>query len=225
MRPIFGLLLLIASVSAHALRDVAPEGVTVAGSWVVNAAESDDGEALLARRMEEMRQEQRRDAERHRRRMQNDPFAWEPEFAPPARTPQFIAAMEERERNRRRLLGLTKQLRIEHDTLGKKITIVTDFETRRYDAGERSQVSLPQGQLADSRSGWDGEWFVIERDARDGPRITEKFRVLKKTDQLEMQVSIRGDSILSGLKLRRVFGRATAEARLKSSDEVMGPVR
>ena len=66
---------------------------------------------------------------------------------------------------------------------------------------------------------------MIERSARDGPRVTEKYRRLKKTDQLEMLVTIRGDSSLAGMKLRRVFDRAPAEARTTPSKDVMGPVR
>jgi hypothetical protein len=223
-RLILSLILLAAASSAHALKSTARNGVMLAGQWTVNVQASDDGEAMLARRMEELAKQQHRAAQRQQRRMQNDPFAWEPQFTAPEHTPQFIAAMAERERNRRRLLGLTKQLRIEQDAGGARVTIATDFETRRYDAGRRTQVSLPQGQLADSSSGWDGDWFVIERNARNGPRITEKFRRLGKTDQLEMLVTIKGDSALSGLKLRRVFDRAQAEANVIRGEDA-GPVR
>lgn len=219
------LLLLGASLPANALKNAAPPEVTIAGRWTVNAALSDDGEAMLARRRQEQMERMRREEERRRRRLENDPYYWEPEFAPPERTPQSVAAMQERERRVRQMLGLTKFLTIEQDARGSKLTIVSDFETRRLDAGSRSQVSLPQGQLADAEYGWDGEWFVIERRARNGPRIVERYRRLKKTDQLEMQVSIKGESTLSGMKLRRVFDRAPAEARAKPSDEVMGPVR
>lgn len=213
------------ALDAHALKNTLPEGVDLRGIWVMNAQASDDGEAMLAKRMKELAEQARRDEARWRKRIEKDPYAWMPEFSPPERTPQFIAAMAERDRNRRRMLGLTNRLEIDHDDRGGKLTLTTDFETRRYDAGERTQVSLPQGPLADSRSGWDGEWFVIRRDARRGPRITEKFRILRKTGQLEMQVAIKGDSILSGLKVRRVFDRAPAAAQLKPSAEVMGPVR
>ena len=217
--------LLAAAFNAHAFKDAARPDVSLAGRWVVNAQQSDDGEAMLAKRREELMKEQRRYEERRRRRMQNDPFAWEPEFAPPERTPQFIAAMEERERRMRQMLGLTKFLDIDQDERGSKLTIVSEFETRRLDAGSRSQVSLPQGQLADLRCGWDGEWFVIERSSREGPRINERFRVNKKSGQLEMQVAIKGDSALSGMKVRRVFDRAPSEARAKASGEGVGPVR
>ena len=92
------LLLWFAAAHAFAASAVAPADVTLEGRWSVNVAQSDDGEALLGKRMEEIRKEQQRLEERHRRRMQDDPFAWEPEFTPPENTPQFRLRMEERDR-------------------------------------------------------------------------------------------------------------------------------
>jgi hypothetical protein len=204
---IAALVLLCASGLAAALNAVAPADVSLDGRWTVNESVSDDGEALLARRMDEEMKRMRRMEEQRRRRMQDDPFAWEPEFGPPERTPQNLAAQEERDRDLRQMLGMTKFLDIRQTDRGAKVAIESEFETRRYDAGARTQVSLPQGQLADSRSGWEGEYFVIERNSRGGPRITEKYRRLKKTDQLELQTVVKGDSMLSGLKVRRVFDR------------------
>jgi hypothetical protein len=224
-RSLVVLALLVTSLPANALKNAAPAGVSLEGHWQVNTAQSDDGEAMLAQRREEQMKRMRKEEERHRRRMRNDPFAWEPEFTQPERTPQRIAAMEERERRTRQMLGMTKFLNIEQDERGTKLTITSEYETRRLEAGSRSQVSLPQGQLADSQTGWDGEWFVIDRDADDGPRITEKYRLLKKSDQLETLVTIRGESMLAGMKLRRVFDRAPAEARASTSAEIVGPVR
>ena len=217
------LLMTLATSPALALKTTAPAEASIDGRWTVNVQASEDGEALLAKRMQEIGREQRRLEERHRRRMQNDPFAWEPEFTPPADTPQFRARMEERDRSVRRMLGMTKFLDIKQSADGSKVDLQSEFETRRYNTGQRTQVSLPQGQLADSKSGWDGEWFVIERDANDGPRITEKFRRLKKTDQLEALVTIKGDSMLSGLKLRQIFDRSTEQP--KPRDPNAGPIR
>jgi hypothetical protein len=219
---VLGLLMLFASLPLQARDAVAPKDVTLGGRWVVNAAASDDGEALLAKRMEEIAKEQRRFEERHRRRMDNDPFAWEPEFTPPADTPQFRARMEERDRGIRQTLGMTKFLNIKQGERGTKLEVVSEFDTRRLDSGSRSQVSLPQGQLADLRAGWDRDAFVIERHSRDGPRISERYRWLKKTDQLEVLTQIKGDSMLSGMKLRRVFDRAPEPV---ARDPALGPVR
>jgi hypothetical protein len=209
---IAALVILCMSGVALALNAAAPDEVSLDGRWTVNDAMSDDGEALLQRRMEEEMKRMRRMEEQRRRRMEEDPFAWEPEFGPLERTPQNVAAQEERDRDLRQMLGMTKLLTIKQTEQGAKVAIETDFETRRYDAGARTQVSLPQGQLADSHSGWEGEWFVIERNSRDGPRITERYRRLKKTDQLELQTVVKGDSMLSGMKVRRVFDRLASEA-------------
>ena len=219
-RLLFGLVLI--GAYAHALNAVAPAEVTLEGRWAVNATASDDAEALLARRIEEEMRDQRRYEERRRKRMEEDPFAWEPEFTPPANTPQYRARMEDHDRATRRMLGITKLLNITQSGQGGKMEIASDFETRRFDAGSRSQVSLPQGQLADQRSGWEGEWFVIERSSRDGPRISERYRRLKKTDQLEVLTQVKGDSMLSGMKLRRVFDRTAASAPMNPAS---GPIR
>jgi hypothetical protein len=211
-----------ASLHAVAASSSAPEGVTLEGRWKANTTLSDDGEALLAKRMAEMRKDQRRYEERRRKQMENDPFAWEPEFTPPADTPQFRARMEERDRSIRQTLGMTNFLAITQGEGGTKLTVVSDFETRRLEAGSRSQVSLPQGQLADLRPGWERDVFVIERRSRDGPSITERYRLLK-TDQLEVLTQIKGRSMLSGMKLRRVFDRAAGEPPPR--DPAAGPVR
>jgi hypothetical protein len=224
MRPLFlGFFMLFLAASAQALDSAARAGVDLQGRWVLNSQASDDAEAILARRMEEQRKRAQRIEEQRRRRMERDPYAWEPEFTPPERTPQNLAAMEERRRAVRQMLGMTKLLEIEQSAGGSKLTIRSDFDTRRFDAGSRSQVSLPAGPLADQRCGWAGEWFVIERSARQGPRITERYRRLAKTDQLELQVAIKGNTPLAGIKLRRIFDRASAAATT-TPVEVLGPV-
>lgn len=216
-------LLLLTSTAVLAWKNVAPADVTIEGRWVVNGSQSDDAEAWLAKRREEDMTRMRRFEAERKRRMESDPFAWEPEFTPPERTPQNRMMMEERERAVRQMMGATRFLNIKQTDNGARLELVSEFDTRRYDAGAETQVSLPQGQLADSTSGWDGEWFVIERSARQGPRITEKYRLLKKTDQLEAQITIKGNSMLSGLKLRRVFDRG--EVDTTPIDPAAGPVR
>jgi hypothetical protein len=224
LRPLITLFLLSISFSACALKTTAPADMSLDGRWSLNQAASEDGEALLAKRMEEEMKDMRRREERRRRQMQNDPFAWEPEFGPLSRTPQNLAAQAERDRDLRQMLGMTKFLNIKQTDGGAKVSIQSEYETRRYDAGSRSQVSLPQGQLADSQSGWEREWFVIERRSRGGPRITEKYRLLKKTDQLELQTIIKGDSMLSGMNLRQVFDRVIGEP-VAAGGPSAGPVR
>jgi len=219
----FALLLLCVSGVASALKSTAPAAVSLDGRWSVNTALSDDAEQMLTQRRDEDMKRMQRQEEQRRRRMQNDPFAWEPEFAPAERTPQNRAMMEERERAVRQMLGMSKFLNIKQSAGGGQLEIVSEFETRRLSSGVRSQVSLPQGQLADAEAGWDGEWFVIQRNARQGPRITERYRWIKKTDQLEALITIKGDSALAGMKVRRVFDRDVAQAA--PMNPAAGPVR
>jgi hypothetical protein len=223
MRLILSVFLICLAASASALTPVAPGDVTLDGRWTVNTTLSDDGEKLLQRRMADEMKEQRRYEERRRKRMENDPFAWEPEFSPPADTPQYRARMADRDRAIKQMLGLTKFLNIKQTDRGAKVEIVSEFETRRLTSGARSQVSMPQGQLADLKTGWERDAFVIERSARDGPRISEKYRWLAKTNQLEVLTTIKGDSMLSGMKLRRVFDRAPPETAPASP--TAGPTR
>lgn len=225
LRLLLALFLLYASSSAYALRAAAPADVDLTGHWLVNLAQSDDAQALLERHLEKERQRAQRLEEQRQRSMQNDPFAWEPEYVPPERTPQYLAAMRERQRAVHQMLGITRRLEISQTEGGAQLTIGSDFETRRLEAGRRSQVSLPQGQLADAENGWDGQWFVIERRARQGPRITERYRLLKDTDQLELRVTVKGRSPLSGMKLRRIFERVSTAAQAAPEDSFMGPVR
>ena len=119
----------------------------------------------------------------------------------------------------RRMLNITETLRIEQQ--GSRIELASAAETRRVTAGERSQVSMPQGGLADSKVGWDGEWLVIDRSVRDGPRVVERFRLLKN-GRLEYRMAWSGDTELSGLSVRRIFHRSTPAP---NPDPAVGPIR
>jgi hypothetical protein len=90
-------------------------------------------------------------------------------------------------------------------------------------AGSRTQVSMPEGELADSRVGWDGQWFVIDRSVHGGPHVVEKYRLMPKTGQLEYEMKWSGQSELAGMKIRRVFDRSTAAP--PPADPAAGPTR
>ena len=194
----------------------------LSGRWVLNAALSDDAEALLAERLEK---ERRRYSQERRRDDLMRPPGMPPQIdvegqgtrsARPVR-----AARRRRDEAYRRLLDISDVLTIEQS--GSQVQIVSTMSSRRLEAGSRSQVSMPQGDLADSEVGWNGEWFVIERRVRRGIRIVEKFRLLAKTGQLEYRLAIGGDSELSRLKVRRVYERASGMAAPRNPS--VGPVR
>ena len=87
-----------------------------------------------------------------------------------------------------------------------RVQISSKVDTNTYDAGSKSQVSMPQGELADQSVGWDGPWFVVRRRASRGPQMIYKYRLLKN-DQLETQLNWSGDSPLAGMKVHRIYDR------------------
>lgn len=219
-------LVLLASCASASFDVVSPQGVDLSGHWRLNAALSDDAEKMLQERMDEERRE--RDKWLRRARENNVlglPPLGEPEpgaegGAAPANRPA------QQRRNRRdvelrKMLGISDTLAIKQS--GAKIDIISQVDSRRFEAGTQSQVSLPQGELADSSVGWDGQWFVIERKSRKGPRVVEKYRWLKKTDQLESQLAWSGESPLAGINVRRVYDRVIGD--IPPPDPAKGPYR
>jgi hypothetical protein len=200
------------------------------GAWVLNVGESDDAEQMLEDRLEEERAKFRRQMERWQRARgargepQLPPIGAEGVDVPAAGREARARVMRRREREERlfrRMLGISQTLHIRHE--GNRVEILSAVESRRFDAGSETQVSMPEGQLADSRVGWDGEWFVVSRRARGGPSVVEKFRVLSRTDQLEYYMAWSGETELNGMKVRRIYDRAAGELPPPNPDR--GPVR
>ena len=223
-------LFLAVAPSAHAAyKAAAPEGVDLTGHWKINPAKSDDAEALLQERLAEERKEREKWMKRAR---QTDELGIPPIGMPPPPPPADPNAQAKpqtpaSQRRNRGLDELRRQLAIS-DTLsikqsGAQIDITSAVDARRFDAGIESQVSMPQGMLADSDVGWDGQWFVIERRVKRGPRVSEKYRWLKKTDQLEYILSWGGDTILSGIKVHRIYDRMSQPP--PAPDPESGPTR
>lgn len=220
---IIAALLLNVSV-AFALNATSKGGIDLSGRWNINYALSDDAEVLLAKRQEEEMKERRRWQERERGRTPLEQLD-EPVIAPPMGDPRFGREKRNaRETEFRRLLGVTKSLEILQPPDGATVEIRSDVETRKFQSGLRSQVSMPEGMLADSDVGWNGEWFTIERKARKGPRVVEKYRRLKKTDQLESIIAWSGETPLEGIKVHRIFDRAVGTAP-PPPDPNRGPVK
>jgi hypothetical protein len=197
----------------------------LSGSWQLNAALSDDAEYMLEKRQ---REEYERYIQWRRRQERNYPPG-----APPIdidgpgpgtrREPSSArrASMKRRDENLHRMLAISDTLAIKQD--GATFDIVSKVESRRVVAGSRTQVSMPEGELADSTVGWDGPWFVIDRRVRGGPRVVEKFRLAPKTGQLEYEMKWSGNGELDGMKIRRVFDRVTVTP--PPADPAAGPVR
>jgi hypothetical protein len=213
-----------AALSAAALDAVPSRPVDLSGSWKLNTALSDDVEHMLEER-------QRLERERYMkwRRQQEQSY---PAGAPPpidiegSATPREPSAAHRASIKRRqemlyKMLAISDTLSIRQD--GSTLDIVSAVDSRRVVAGSRTQVSLPEGDLADSRVGWDGQWFVIDRSARHGPRVVERYRLLPKTGQLEYEMKWSGESEIAGMKIHRVFDRVTVAPL--PADPAAGPVR
>jgi hypothetical protein len=205
----------------------AAHGSDLSGNWVLNAALSEDPERLLNERLEKERskyaQWRRQEDMMRPPGVPRIPDADDDgETSATSRPPrQQRPWQKQRDENFRRMLGITKTLSIRQS--GAQLEIISALDTRRLIAGSHTQVSMPEGQLADSEVGWDGEWFVIERSVRKGPRVIEKLRLVRKTGQLEYTMAWSGDTELSGIKVRRVFERMTGEP--PPPDPTSGPIR
>ncbi|HEY0943414.1 MAG TPA: hypothetical protein VGE08_25235 [Steroidobacter sp.] len=198
--------------------------IDLTGYWVLNTANSDDPEAMLTERQAKERER----FERWRRREEETrPQGMPPPIDVDAPPPQA----DDRRRGPRpwqkryqenllRMLAVSSTLEIKQPA-ATRFEFISAVETRRVEAGSHTQVSMPEGQLADSWVGWDGDWFVIERRVRRGPRGLEKFR-LTKTGQLEYFMQWSGDSELAGMKIRRFFDRRTGPEPVRNPDH--GPL-
>ena len=215
-------LLMTVTIAFAAYKANAPEGTDLTGYWKLNTALSDDADKLLQRKLEDERREREHWMRRHG---MSDPLGIPPvgeptdnDEPPPERKPQ---------RARNRHLQELREMLLISDTLsikqtGARIQIETSFDSRSFDAGTTSQVSMPQGELADSRVGWDGPWFVIDRRSR-GPHVLEKYRWIKRGDQLESLLVWSGDGPLEGIKVHRIFDRMQSAPPPPDPDR--GPVK
>jgi hypothetical protein len=192
---------------AHAYDSTSSRAADLSGTWKLDAAASDDAQRMLDERLEKERQ-QRAQRRRHEdsMRLPGEPPPLESSQDQPARASRR-PWQQRRYENLRKMLAITDTLTIRQ--AGTSVEIESALEVRRVEAGSRTQVSMPEGGLADSSVGWDGEWFVIERAVRKGPRVVEKYRLVKKTGQLEYRMAWGGDSELAGMKLTRYFERVT----------------
>lgn len=214
----------VACVAAY--HETSAPGMDLSGYWRLNPSLSDDPERMLQQRLDEERKEREKWMRKQR---EHDPLGIPPlgdgpvppdaDAAPPPNRPQ------QRSRNRRleemrRMLDISDTLSIRQQ--GNRVEISTEVDTNTYDAGTKSQVSMPQGELADQRVGWDGPWFIVNRRASKGPQMVYKYRLLK-SGQLETQLNWGGDSPLDGMKVHRIYDRTLEPPPRPDPDR--GPVR
>ena len=143
--------LLLCSAGAWADYAAAPKrAIDLSGAWKLNAAQSEDPERMLQERLDAER-------ERYMRRRQEYEASRPPEVpppididAPPPNRAGAAAMAEAAQENFRRMLKLRRPWTF--DKRGAVVEITSAVESRRVTAGSHTQVSMPEGQLADSTS-------------------------------------------------------------------------
>ena len=213
-----------AAFAALALEAVPARPVDLSGSWKLNAALSDDAEHML----EELQRKQREQYMKWRRAQERaypsnapPPIDVEGSGEPRGPNPSRRASMKRHQEMLQQMLGISDTLVIHQD--GTTLDFLSAVDSRRVVAGSRTQVSMPAGELADSTVGWDGQWFVIDRSARQGPHVVERYRLVPKTGQLEYEMKWSGDTEIAGMKIKRVFDRITVVPL--PADPAAGPVK
>jgi hypothetical protein len=200
----------------------APAGVSLAGSWRLNRAASENPEALIDRLQEKL--------VRRMPRMPEDELddmpGRQPEHgnaggATDAR-PAAGAAMAAGSRERRGWAGFLRTrygqalgTRLGNDGLvieqsANRFVISRGDSSRSYTPGGHSVVSVVDG-VADQSSGWKGREFVIDVRPQVGPRLTERYG-LTAVGQLVEKVTL-SESGLPKLEFTRVYEPGAAPAR------------
>jgi hypothetical protein len=218
-------LLSTCAVSTAAALDAVPSRpVDLSGSWKLNTAQSDDAEHMLEelqRRQREQYMKWRRAQERAYPSNAPPPIDVDGTGAARGPSPSRRASIKRHQEMLQQMLAISDTLVIHQE--GATFDILSAVDSRRVVAGERTQVSLPGGELADSKVGWDGQWFVIDRYARQGPHVLERYRLVPKTGQLEYEMKWSGETEIAGMKIKRVFDRVTVVPL--PADPAAGPVR
>ena len=204
----------------------APAGVSLAGSWRLDHAASDDPDKILSKmRAEAFKLMGRRSSIPEPRPGTRGGAAG---VSPRGGAEDDIAAQEARGL-RADPLRRSPMAHVITDSVarGDYLTIrqgpdevVLDYGgTRRsFTPGQRSVVSA-EGGVGDQTSGWKGHEYVIELRAQMGPSVTERYGLSPDGKRLIEKLHI-GSAELAAVDLTRVYGRTDdgAPRQLPSSD-------
>jgi hypothetical protein len=107
------------------------------------------------------------------------------------------------------LIGAPEQLDIKQDA--HAFMLSSGDQSNSCKPGEVAQVSLRDGYLADRQCGWQSKKFVIELKSPLGITRTDRYELVKKTDQLVVITELEGGrGPLKGLKIKRTYDRLVA---------------
>jgi hypothetical protein len=199
----------------------APAGVSLAGTWRLDHAKSDDPQVVInTMRTEALKQMQRLGLAQERALAQIDtargaggagpvqsgeqvfsPDQSSPRADPLRRSPMMHVLAEAMER------GDFLTVRQSSDEL------VLDYgsSVRSFTPGGRSVVSAENG-VADRTSGWKGHQYVIRDKAQMGPSVVETYELSPDGQHLVETLHI-GPYELPAIELKRVYDHAEAAPR------------
>ncbi len=82
---------------------------------------------------------------------------------------------------------------------------------RRFNPGERSVVSVPNG-VADQRTGWKGRDYVVNLRSQEGPNQEEVYALSPDKKRLTLTLRVGGNGF-PNIKLTRVYNPGTTAPR------------
>jgi hypothetical protein len=218
-------IVLVANIASAALAPNPSRETHIDGEWKLNASSSDDAEKILDERLKRERERMMRMMREMDRR---NPMGLPPpdaarDLPPPSddARARMRRRREEEQHLQHKLLAISDWLKIKQGPSAIEFSSAVD--QRHLEPGTRSQVSMPEGELADAEVGWQGDTLIIARETREGPDVLERIRWLKATDQLEYRLAVSGDSELAGIKQRRIYDRVVTAAPTRNPSN--GPVR
>ncbi|HUL18860.1 MAG TPA: hypothetical protein VLV29_06280 [Steroidobacteraceae bacterium] len=198
--------LLLGSCAGSRTSATAPAGLSLAGTWRLDPAASDDPQKILSRMRAQALKIINRNLAQTQARVDSG-------SAPPE-----TAAVIDPSALRRDPLARSTAAHIIKDVIarGELLTIrqspdqiVFDFGTSRrsFTPGAHSVVSA-EGGVGDQRSGWSGHGYLIVIKAQQGPEVTDAFDLSADGAQLVEKLHI-GSYELPAVDLKRVYDRTS----------------
>jgi hypothetical protein len=195
---LIGATLLTSSVACAGLNSTAPADVDLGGTWTLNRDASDDQRAALGERKLHI---ERREAPSESGSISGG--------GPPGAGRMSDADLESMHEQMMQRLASAERIDIEQRT--DAMTLKTDARTVSCGTTETTQVSTPDGGVADRQCGWDGNAFVIELKSPDGVTQRDSYTLTGDGKQLIVTTKLEsggGDAPAMSMVTRRVYDRA-----------------
>jgi hypothetical protein len=207
-------------ISSHFSPD-APDGVSLAGSWKLDHAASDDPQKVLAK----MRDQATKIIKRHQDEMAARTDAAPPDVmndatppeggSPPPGSPGQGRAGHADPLRRSPMAAIIRTMMERGDYLTirqSRSEFVLDYGTssRTFTPGGHSVVSA-EGGVGDQNSGWHNKSYVIRIKPQNGPEVTDSYSLSADGQHLLETLAI-ANAELPAEQINRVYDRTTETA-------------